>query len=524
MNKTTTIALLLTLLTLAGPVLASDNPALDACRRGDILPIELPPAMEQAASPGAAGGAALKQNAGSAEALLGFAQYDGDYWLALGIGATFKIKAAKLKVGVQIPLKFRVYDQEPKSDSPWYYREEDWDEFSDWLKIIRFVQYAEERDPFYARLGEFGGSNIGHGTILGRYYNNLELDHFHIGLDTKVNLDEGGGEFLVNDMLVWNLVGIRGYFRPFQVFLKDKAPAITKKLAFGMSFITDYRAPNIPKLAVDPSDPSKFVYATDKFDIQEFHREVAWMYGFDIELEVYKSEHILVLPYLDINTMRFETGGSHLGLLNNFLFLGTKLELRTEYRMMGKRYSPVYFNALYDLERVSFLPIGGLSNLAVDGGTGAAATADLTGPVVPKYHYLMKANDWMDADLKFRHGLYGELFWLIGEKFGIGGSYEDYQGAFNTSWMLRAHIIKLFDAISASAYLTRRNFDGLGDVDSLDRAFLIAEARWYFSKPFFLYGQFQRYWQLVDDPDADAGKGYETADTYNVGVGVSFTF
>lgn len=505
-------------------VQAADNPALDSDRRVDILPIELPPALEQASPAGPAGTTALKQNAGSAEALLGFAQYDGDYWLALGIGATFKIKSAKLKIGVQIPLKFRVYDQDPKSDSPWYYREEDWDEFTDWLKILRFVQYAEERDPFYARVGEFGGSNIGHGTILGRYYNNLELDHFHIGLDTKVNLEQAGGEFLVNDMVVWNLVGLRGYFRPFQVFMKDKVPAIFKRLSFGMSFITDYRAPNLPKLVLDSStgnpvldkDTGNEEYAVTDKQLQLFHENVAWMYGFDIELELYKSERILVLPYLDINTMRFETSGTHLGVLNNFLFWSTKAEIRLEYRMMGKRYSPVYFNALYDLERVSFLP---LEELALPGAT-------LVEPTVPKYNYLMKANNWLDGELQFRHGLYGELFWMIGEKFGIGGSYEDYQGGFNTSWMLRAHIIKLFDAITASTYLTRRNFDGFGDIKSLDRAFLVAEARWYFSKPFFLFGQFQRYWQLADsdDPEAAGGKEYETEDTYNVGVGVSFTF
>ena len=48
---------------------------------------------------------------------------------------------------------------------------ESWDSPSTWLRLIRYVSYAQPYDPFYFRLGELDYLTIGHGSIMSGYSN-----------------------------------------------------------------------------------------------------------------------------------------------------------------------------------------------------------------------------------------------------------------------------------------------------------------------------------------------------------------
>ena len=61
-------------------------------------------------------------------------------------------------------------------------RKRDWDEPLDYFKLVRFIRYGHKRDPVYVLAGQMWGTSIGHGTLVNRYANSLNLDQFEINL------------------------------------------------------------------------------------------------------------------------------------------------------------------------------------------------------------------------------------------------------------------------------------------------------------------------------------------------------
>ena len=114
-----------------------------------------------------------KSNSASGEALLG--SIGEDMYITM-ILAT-EIDLGKIGIGLQAPLNLRVVDKDPKDDS--IIRKEDWDEPSEWLRVVRYFRYGHKRDFVYFRIGELREAYIGHATIVNRYYNALDINHFH---------------------------------------------------------------------------------------------------------------------------------------------------------------------------------------------------------------------------------------------------------------------------------------------------------------------------------------------------------
>ncbi len=436
------------------------------------------------------GGLPPIEKAGAASSMggqAGMAQLGEDYFVTLAIGT--ELSFAPVSLGLQLPLRIRVVDNDPTSDN--WYRDEDWDEVSDWTRILRYVQYGQPADVFYLRAGELAASVLGHGTILNRYYNNVDIDHYHTGLATNLNMDTWGAQFLVNDLMAWNLVGLRGYVRPLALLMSDANP-ILNSFKTGVSFVSDFVAPWELQVGADRRP------RLDGENNLLYDSKSAWLLGLDLEVDLFTSETVGITPYTDLNFFRDLGVGWHLGVLTALRALSSEFSIRLEYRAMSANYSPAYFNSLYELEKVAFLA------LPQEG-------------VVPKLRY------FTDADLDARQGIYGELYLNILGMIGVGGSYEDYQGPDNAAVMLRADLPKI-SGIQLAAYYTRRNFDGLGELFSLDQAMAVAQATWEFSTPFYLYGAWSIQWRLDSDP-ASAGRGeYDSESNFDFGVGVSFNF
>jgi len=426
-------------------------------------------------------------SAATGEGLMTMGKFGEDYFLNVAVGTAFTF--GKISFGVQAPLKIRVIDEKPE-DEHWY-REEDWDEVSDWTKIMRYFQYGAPKDPFYLRAGELVAATIGHGTIVNRYYNTLELDTYHTGLWTNVNIEDGGVEFMTNDVMRWNLVATRGYLRPFNLALEEPDPLLTK-LATGVTFAADFTAPDLT-VSGGSSQPVLVESAP-------------WLLGFDAEYEAVRSETYSLTPYMDFNISHVGTTGAgyHAGVLNELAALSSSFLLRLEYRLVSARYGVGYFNSLYDIERKSFLP------LPQDGPGGPGA--------VPKYTYVHTADG-----LEARHGAYGELFANVLGLVGVGGIYEDYQGADNASVTLRGDLPAIA-GVKLSAYYTRRNFDDLSGVFDLKDAFLVGEGRVQLSGPFFLYGLYASTWREVDPKPPAVQPELKRESSSQVGAGVAFAF
>jgi len=437
------------------------------------------------------------------DASMDIGKYGEDYFLTVGLGGAFTF--SKFSFGIQAPLRIRIYEydlNDAGEDEKWY-REEDWDDVSDWFRILRFFQYGTPKDLFYGRLGELVAATIGHGTIMSRYYNTLDIDHYYMGIRTNLNLEGGGFEFLVNDITSWRVAVLRGYLRPFTLFMEEPHKLL-KGLGIGITYAYDHSAPFMLK-AVNSSG-SKVLTSYDE--------EFVYVLGIDIEWEAFRNDTYAITPYMDVNFFDGANAGLHIGLLNELNIAKSQIMFKLEYRAVGPRYAPNYFSTLYDIERWSFLQING-ANDARDKPceNSKMDPADPNCGIVPKYRYYMDS-----TNLELRNGFYGELYANIVGLIGIGAIYEDYQGDDNASVTLRADLPEIA-GVKVAAYYTRRNFDGFGEFFDLDKALLIAEARWKFYGPMYIYALYASTWRQPKNAQT-----VEREDSWHIGFGVSYSW
>ena len=78
---------------------------------------------------------------------------------------------ANFGVGLDLNLEF---------DKNGKLRNENFNEFSDYLSIIRYARYGQKNDPVYIRLGALDYATLGHGSIMYLYNNRLDRSFVRI--------------------------------------------------------------------------------------------------------------------------------------------------------------------------------------------------------------------------------------------------------------------------------------------------------------------------------------------------------
>ena len=191
-----------------------------------------PVSAAAAASTGSAG-----FQSGSAAAAMGWVKLGEDHFVAVNVATTLNL--GLFRVGINAPLNLRVLDNDPQNEG--VVRKEDWDEPSEWLRILRFVEVGSPRGTFFVRFGELVASSMGHGTIVDAYYNSIDPDHYQGGLKLRIDPGPGGGELLIDNIIEPELVGVRGFIRPLRIFMGSDG--LLGRLATGVSLVSDLKAP-----------------------------------------------------------------------------------------------------------------------------------------------------------------------------------------------------------------------------------------------------------------------------------------
>ena len=116
------------------------------------------------------------------------------YGLGLGLGSVTidgviynqialrpELKLGKLGVGLDVVLYM---------DDKGKIRRNEWDEFSDYLDKIYYLRWAQQGDPFFARVGALDNVTLGYGILMSGYSNTTEYPQvrkvgFHTGMQFK---------------------------------------------------------------------------------------------------------------------------------------------------------------------------------------------------------------------------------------------------------------------------------------------------------------------------------------------------
>ncbi len=312
----------------------------------------------------------------------------------------------KLKVALYLPV---IYKEDMFDPSTWY-RPEDNDEWSfgtdqdGWEEIaldavndlflkIRYIQWGDNRDPFFFKFGNLDNLTIGHGSIMRNYANDSNFPtERKIGLNLGVNKEKGGLELMVNDAADPEIFGFRAYTRPF---------APSAKLGFGLTALAD----------INP----------ERLDFEEtatYGQPMFFNAGLDLDQPIIERDALSIILFADVASMipyfredvpaygvtsgfdrdavwydgKPKNWGVDAGIFGKLLFL----DYRLEFLYSDGIYEPFFYNSMYDLQS--------------------------QGKVVNLLEYLQDPTN-NDYDLQ-RMGIYGELGYTMDKVFYIAGGYN----------------------------------------------------------------------------------------------------
>jgi hypothetical protein len=439
----------------------------------------------------------------SAGASVGYAGIGEDKFVQLTLKT--ELNLGDIGFGLQVPLNLRVLDEDPKNDDDYYgyIREEDWDQPTEFLKVIRYVRLGHKRDTFFLRVGELA-AGIGHGTIMYGYINNIDVNTFRLGTQLDINTNYGGIETVVNDVATTfgsavegsRILGVRGYFKPVALWDPE---SIFNIVQVGTSLVTDLNAPKTYK-TVDGQ-----VVIEDEQLVPKT-TTAATVYGFDLEAEVMHNVFLDLVPYTDLNFIQQAGWGWHAGILATLkLPIGFELQVpaRLEYRRFKSNYLPQYFGTFYEVERYNFAIRNDAANDA--------------GVVIPKATVQDAPGD------EGINGFYGELAFNFANILMIGASYEEYE---HVDPNLQAFLsVPALDWLQFKAFYARTGITGQDDIFQLDeRSLAVAQIRYAMFAYVYLVGRVTQRWVLeTDQDDSDYGE-YVPKREWAAGLETSFTF
>ena len=222
----------------------------------------------------------------------------------------------------------------------------DYVKFEDYLRIIRYVRWAQKGDPLYIRVGQLDYSMLGHGSIIYNYNNSASYDMRRTGIELDMNFDKLGFESMYSDLTGRGLLGLRGYVKPLKFTSFAKVPVINN-FEVGATYARDLN---------ENADWTYFSNTSEYYT----KRSGLSIYGFDFGLPIISYSILKSSLYYDFAQINNYGHGSTVGINMNFSGLGL-VDIRGKYelRYNGIQYLPAYFNALYEHDR--FDPVSGVS-------------------------------------------------------------------------------------------------------------------------------------------------------------------
>ncbi|MGQ9617169.1 MAG: hypothetical protein ACUVWJ_12315 [Spirochaetota bacterium] len=238
----------------------------------------------------------------------------------------------KWGVGLDLTFEFdgdfnlRDLDRDGKADT--------WTKFSDYLYKIYYVRYGHKGEPIYGRIGAFDTYTLGHGLLMYKFKNTLFYPQVHqlglnLDIDGKIfNFPLLGFESVVDDVLDWDIIGLRVYARP----LMNIPSPLLSKLKVGASFIMD----------ADPQEDP----LTDPLGDNPKSDSVT-TFGVDTELPLLEREVMSLITYADWASI----GGKGSGAMLGSTFTYGWFDLIAQLRFFGKHFVYGYFDQYYERER-----------------------------------------------------------------------------------------------------------------------------------------------------------------------------
>ncbi|MFC2083458.1 hypothetical protein ACFLS9_00220 [Bacteroidota bacterium] len=373
----------------------------------------------------------LRQYEGLITGGVGPTWIDGETYFSFYFRPEFEF--SNFGIGLDLKLEF---------DSNGELREENFNEFSDYASIIRYVRYGRKSDPVYVRLGSLDYTTLGHGSIMYFYNNSPSYDTRKIGLEFDIDFGLFGFETMYSNFARSGVAGIRGFLRPLKLSSAGSIP-ILGNLEIGATFVGDFNEYAGVISGEYDNDKDEFIIGEDLGNLTA--------YGLDVGLPVISGDVVDLELYFDYAKLTDFGDGISTGFILSFNGMGlVDAGLKFERRFNGENYIPSYFNSLYEIERFEYNKV--------------------TNTVYSKVQSLQVAES-------VGNGFYGELLVSVLNIFDILGSYQRLDDNPDSGILHFETDISPVDAsFVARAGYDKINIKDEGDIFTLDdRSYLFTE-------------------------------------------------
>lgn len=221
-----------------------------------------------------------------------------------------------------------------------------WSTIWDYITRIHYLRYGYKGDPLYGRIGAFNSYTLGHGLIMERFSNTLYYPQI-IQLGLNFDLDGKlfdfpyiGIETIVDDILDWDIMGVRVYSRP----LAGISTPIIKELKIGATIVTDVDNKEL-------KDDDAIDRRVNK-PVDDPASETVTEFGIDVELPILQKQDMNLIAYSDLAKISGKGTGGFVGSTFNYTGIPVLgITVTGQLRFFGQNFVPHYFDALYEVER-----------------------------------------------------------------------------------------------------------------------------------------------------------------------------
>ena len=327
------------------------------------------------------------------------------------------------KVGIGLDL-ILLYNPYAEGDDPQILAEdgEAWDNPSTWLRLIRYVRYAQPYDPFHFRFGELDYLTIGHGSIMSGYSN---YDRRGLRLNLRNPENRYGIETVVNDVGNPTIFGGRAFLRPFQ---RGETNNLLTRFELGATYLTDIN-PNLQEVGEEPLsavglDVGFPILETSTFRL-DLYDDIAF-------LNTLPEEN--AAPEIAFTAENRVTTNLAWGNAVGVGFSFTQTLFKVEYRSFGEGYIPSVFDYTYE-----------------------SAKSLSPQPDMPQFLGL-------EANTEPRRGFFSQFIWHPLPQIHFLATFEDYTNSEPKLYMAVTES-GLVPRFSARAFYTKRDIGEGGDTN-----------------------------------------------------------
>lgn len=309
---------------------------------------------------------------------IGSVTIGGTTWSKVVLQPTFK--TGKLKAALYLPI---IYHEDmfnpsdyyrPAGNREWSFGTDQANTFAgvqdfavDLLLKIKYIEWGQQRDPVFFKVGSLNDITIGHGLIMRDFANDADFPAVRrIGVNVGLDFGGFGFEAMVNDAADPEVFGGRLYIRPMPNF----------KLALGLSTLVDINPArdffDLPTGSFGPVPAGSPLFINPGVDL-----DLPFVEGDSFSLVAF-ADGALMLPYFrsspsigltggtvinsgfDWNavydksaSMKFKNWGFATGLFGNLII--RDFTWRLEFRDYTGAFIPQFYSSGYERQRNEFV-------------------------------------------------------------------------------------------------------------------------------------------------------------------------